>query len=242
MNFIESETHGTDCSIALLRLNRPKYANAYNNQMLSAMEQKLKSYARDNSVRALIITGDGREVFCAGADKNEIDRRRVIDGLNLVSKYVFDLIANLTIPTIAAINGAAIGGGLELALACDIRISTQTAKFALPEIKLGLTPAAGGLTRLPQTIGVSRAKEMILFGREIDAATALSWGLVSLLTEDVTKEALSLAMGVISKNPLALRLAKHILNVDYPSGRHDLSNMAQALLYEQIYQRGNNER
>ncbi|MEZ2338442.1 enoyl-CoA hydratase/isomerase family protein [Mucilaginibacter sp. RCC_168] len=241
MNFIECQLYGADQSIALLRLSRPKFANAYNNQMLSAMEQQLKAFAYDNSVRALIITGEGQRVFCAGADKNEIKSRRALDGLNLVSKYVFDLLANMTIPTIAAINGAAIGGGLELALACDIRITSQTAKFALPEIKLGLTPAAGGLTRLLQMVGVSRAKEMILFGREIDAERALEWGLVSQLSDDVISDALALATWVISQDPLALRLAKQIMNVDYSRERHDLSSMAQALLYEQKYQKKNNE-
>lgn len=237
MNFIECEIHGSDQRIALLRLNRPNYANAYDKQMLSALEQQLKIFAADDSIRGLIITGEGYHSFCAGADKNELKNRRALDGLNLFSKSVFDFLANMPIPTIAAINGAAIGGGFELALACDIRIMTQTAKFAFPEITLGLTPAAGGLTRLQQVIGVSRAKEMILFGREIDAATALTWGLVSQLSDDVIADAFSLSTWLVSQDPLALRLAKYILNVDSSHGRHDLSSIAQALLYEQKYQK-----
>jgi enoyl-CoA hydratase len=240
MNSIEFELHGLDQSIALLRLNRPDCANSYNSDMLLTLKRQMNSLTENNKVRALIITGRG-PVFCGGADKNEIVGRRMIDGLNLTSRQVFDMIASIPIPTIAAINGSAIGGGLELALACDIRIASPTAKFALPEITLGLTPAAGGMTRLLQIVGISRAKEMILFGREIDALKALSWGIISQLSDDVVSDAFGIAVWAVSQDQLALRLAKQIMNIDSSCERHDLSPLVQALLYEQKKQKQNYE-
>jgi enoyl-CoA hydratase len=205
--------------------------------MLHSLEQKLQTIAEEAFIRALIITGTGQQAFCAGADQDELKGRRTLDGLHLKSKKVFDLLARLPIPTIAAMNGAAIGGGLELALACDIRLSTPSAKFLLPELTLSLIPAAGGMIRLPNIIGKSRAKEMILFGRKLDAATALEWGLVSHVCDDVEAKALTLAIWVAAQDPLAMHLAKKVMGSDQCSEQHDLSAVVQALLYEQKYQK-----
>lgn len=237
-NLVQWITPDTNKAIALLRLNRPIRANAYNADMLNSLEQKIRTITEEKIVRALIITGEGVRAFCAGADKNELQGRRALDGLNLKSRELFDLLARLPIATIAAINGAAVGGGLELALACDIRVCTPTAKFSFPELSLGLNPAAGGMIRLPAIVGKSCAKEMILFGRELDAATALEWGLVSHVGNDFEAKALTLAEWTVRQDPLAMYLAKKVIDSDQSMGRHDLSAVVQALLYEQKYQKG----
>ena len=236
-DLVQWERVGDNKTIAILRLNHPQRANAYHTDMLHLLEQKLRTITEGACIRALIITGTGQRTFCAGADKDELKGRRVLDGLNLKSREVFDLLARLPIPTIAAMNGSAVGGGLELALACDIRLSTPSAKFSLPELTLSLTPAAGGMIRLPNIIGKNRAKEMILFGRELDAATALEWGLVSYVCHNVEEKAFALAMSAAAQDPLAMCLAKKVMNSDPCSTQNDLSSVVQALLYEQKYQK-----
>jgi enoyl-CoA hydratase/carnithine racemase len=237
-SLIQSTTHGASESIAILRLNRPERANAYNAIMLNLFEQKVRTIIDKKKVRVLIITGEGERAFCAGSDRDELKGRRILDGLNLKSRELFDLLAELPIPTIAAINGAVVGGGLELALACDIRVCTTTAKFSFPELSLGLSPAAGGMIRLPATVGRSCAKEMILFGRILDAATAFERGLVSYVGNDFETKALALAEWAAAQDSLAMSLSKKVIESDPHFSQHDLSAVVQALLYEQKHING----
>lgn len=230
-------TVGGDKRIAMIRLNRPSRANAYNSEMLNLIESAVRTNLATGKIHALIITGSGERAFCAGADRDELRTRRAEDGLDLRSREIFEYLAALPIPTVAAINGAAIGGGLELALACDIRVCAPTAKFSFPELSFGLSPAAGGMDRLPPAIGKSRAKEMILFGREIDAPTALDWGLVSYVCDDYEAKALALAEWAAAQDSLAMRLSKRIIDSNENSGRLNLNGVTQALLYERKFQK-----
>ena len=146
----------------------------------------------------------------------------------LYSQAVFDRLARHTAVSICAVQGAAVAGGCELALACDVRIAGPRARFSLPEVSLGLVPSAGGSTRLPAVVGPARAKEIILLGRSVDAETALAWGLVNEIHEDPVERALELGRSLLERDAVALRLAKQIL-VE-PSLEKE--RIAEALLYQ----------
>lgn len=213
---------------ALLTLHRPDKANAYDAFVLDAFAQALDAVTDDSTLRALVVCGAGRH-FCAGADLDELSARGPGDAFRLRSATLFDRLAALPVPTIAAVHGAALGGGLELALACDLRLAAHDAFFGLPETRLGLLPAAGAIARLPRAVGDARAREMIFTGRRIDASTALRYGLVQAVTEDsVCDAALALAEEICAADPLAVRLAKRALETPvaaYPAA-------AQAILYQ----------
>lgn len=223
--------------ICILQLNRPESANAYNAELLEGLLTTLKEIKSQPELRALMICSAGERSFCAGADRYELRERRLNDGIELLSRSVFDELAAIPIPTVACINGAAIGGGLELALACDIRVCSQNALFALPELSLCLTPAAGGMRRLPAIVGLGRAKEMILFQRRIDAIQAFRWGLVTYQGADFHSHAMTLAEQVALLDPMALRLAKTMLNATTHPMQLEFEAFAQAVLYEQQFQR-----
>ncbi|UUP17084.1 enoyl-CoA hydratase/isomerase family protein [Nitratireductor thuwali] len=165
-------------SFAVITLNRPDKLNALSFEVLRELDGRLDEVAR-LSVRALIVTGAGNKAFCAGADIEELRHRQLMEqkrGAEL-GQTIFEKIARLPVVSIAAINGYAFGGGLELALACTLRIVSANAKMGLPEIRLGLIPGYGGTQRLPRLIGEARALDIILTGRTIDAAEAcdFSW-------------------------------------------------------------------
>lgn len=230
MEFIKTKTIGASGQIASILLNRVEKANAYHTPMMVELQTTLEAIAASQTVRAVILVGSGSRSFCAGADLNELGTRNHLDAMRLLSRSVFDSLARLPMPTIAAINGAAFAGGLELALACDLRLCVSQARFSLPETKLGLIPAAGGVQRLADVIGTPRAKQLILFGQEIDADCARAWGLVSHVTDDLEAEALKWAELASQKDPLANRLAKLNMASHY-DGR--LEAVSQALLYNQ---------
>ncbi|UTY56171.1 enoyl-CoA hydratase-related protein [Massilia sp. erpn] len=225
--------------ICMLQLNRPAHANAYNTALLEALLAALRQLKEWPEVRALLICGAGERAFCAGADRHELKERRFQDGIDLLSRTVFDQLAALPLPTVACINGAAMGGGLELALACDARICSPHAVFALPELSLDLTPAAGGMRRLPALVGLGRAKEMILFQRRLDALEACNWGLVAHQGADYQSQALAWAARAAALDPLALRLAKQLLDVEAVPMQREFEAFTQALLYERNFQRVN---
>ncbi len=225
--------------ICLLQLNRPERANAYNTALLEALLVTLQAIKSQPALRALVICGAGDRSFCAGADRRELKGRRFNDGIELLSRVAFDELAALPIPTVACINGGAIGGGLELALACDLRVCTPTAVFALPELSLGLTPAAGGMRRLPALIGLGRAKEMILFQRRLDAVQACNWGLVTYQGEDYRSRAMALTEQAAVLDPMALGLAKKLLDAKMHSMQREFEAFTQAILYERNFQRMN---
>ena len=218
-----------------LRFNRPHKANAYNALMLELLGQGVAAFDRDPHARVLLISGHGRAHFCAGADLEELADRGYEAGLDLQSATCFNHLANSPKVTIAAINGAAIGGGMELALACDLRVCSETAVFRLPETNYGLMPAAGGTYRLPAIVGMARAKEIVLGGMEWNARQAYNFGLVSKVVEPnyLINFSLRWAGEIASKNLVALRLAKQALSLQAPNAHgHAVSCLSEALLYE----------
>ncbi|MDB5816686.1 MAG: short chain enoyl-CoA hydratase, partial [Rhizobacter sp.] len=186
-------------NVAVVHLNRPDRMNTLGGTMKPDLARAFFELARqDDSVRAVLITGTGDRAFCAGADIKERAGHTPSGTQYFVAqKYTHDLFRNLEEfekPVIAAINGVALGGGLEIALCCDIRIASDTARFGLPEIKLGVIPAAGGTQRLPRLIGEARAKELILTADLVDAETALRLGIVSRVVPQAELMATALAL------------------------------------------------
>ena len=223
-------------SIATLTIDRPAVKNALNLETVNEVRAALTALAANQDVGVLIITGGGETAFVSGADINDIRARGRDEGLAAINSSLFAEIERFPRPTIAAINGYALGGGCELALACDIRIASDTAKFGQPELGLGIIPGAGGTQRLPRLIGMGRAKYLILTGESVDAKQALEIGLVSAVTPpgQLQIRARELAKKILRQGPLAARLAKVALNaaarVDMDSGLL-IETLAQALCY-----------
>ena len=206
-------------NVAVVTLNRPDRMNTLGGSMKPDLAHVFFELARgDERVRAVLVTGAGDRAFCAGADIKERAGSQVIGTDYFVAqKATHDLFRNIEEfekPVIAAINGVALGGGLEIALCCDIRIACSSARFGLPEIKLGVIPAAGGTQRLPRLIGEARAKELILTADLIDAETALRYGIISrvLAQAELMPAALELAQRIAEHPPLAVRFAKRAIN------------------------------
>jgi enoyl-CoA hydratase len=196
-------------SLAIVTVNRPDKLNALNATVIAELDKAFTELAQREQVRAIILTGAGR-AFVAGADIAEIadaaDGPAGLEALSQVGSRVFTKIERLNKPVIAAVNGFALGGGLELALACHVRLASEGAKFGLPEAKLGLIPGYGGTQRLPRLIGTGRAMQMILTGGMIDANTAASFGLVNAVypNEVLMDVARSMAKEMMANGPLAL--------------------------------------
>ena len=223
-------------SIATLIIDRPEVRNALDLDTVAAVREALGRLETDASVGVVIITGAGESAFVSGADINDIRERGRDEGLAAINSSLFAEIERFPRPTIAAVNGYAFGGGCELALACDIRIASDTAKFGQPELGLGIIPGAGATQRLPRLVGMGRAKHMILTGEVIDAKQALEIGLVSAIAPagQLQLRARELAKKILRQGPLAARLAKIALNasarVDMDSGLL-IETLAQALCY-----------
>jgi enoyl-CoA hydratase/carnithine racemase len=222
--------------IAVVTLNRPEARNAINLEVVNELHMALETLGRDGATRVLILTGAGKAAFASGADIRELRERRAADALRGINSSLFLAVERFPLPTIAAVNGYALGGGCELALACDLRIASETARFGQPEVGLGIIPAAGATYRLPRIVGAGRARELILTGRIIDADEALAIGLVNRVVPDdrVLEEARSTALLIARKGPLALRAAKMALQVSVygPDAGHDAERLAQAILFE----------
>jgi len=200
---------GKSNRLAWLTLNRPEKLNALNNEVLSELEKVIASLEQDPEVGALVITGSGEKAFVAGADIAEL---KTLDTAGariqaLRGQAVFQRIEAMAKPVIAAVNGFALGGGCELALACHIRIASENARFGLPEVSLGVLPGYGGTQRLPRLVGKGVALDMILSGEMIPAAEALRMGLVSRVVPaaDLHATAEKLGRTLLSRGPLALR-------------------------------------
>ncbi|QWX83779.1 enoyl-CoA hydratase/isomerase family protein [Cellulophaga sp. HaHaR_3_176] len=171
-------------NLATITINRPTKLNALNKATISELHDAFKNLNKDETVKVIIITGSGEKAFVAGADIAEFSDFSEKEGGKLAAKgqkKLFDYIENLSKPVIAAVNGFALGGGLELAMACHFRVASDNAKMGLPEVSLGVIPGYGGTQRLPQLIGKGRANEMIMTAGMIDASKALSYGLVNYL-------------------------------------------------------------
>lgn len=221
-----------DGPVLYLRLDRPDRAHAYNAAVLEALATALSAIEAQPPA-VLVVESTGSGAFCAGADLKEMAQAPPLQALDLRSQLLFTRLARLPCVSIAAIQGAAVAGGLELALACDLRVAGPKARFWLPETALGILPSAGGTTRLARLIGVSRAKEVILGGRQVDAETALNWGLVHRLAEDPHAETALWASQIVQRNPLALRLAKQILDTSESQASLALERVSEALLYSE---------
>ncbi|PEZ80635.1 enoyl-CoA hydratase [Bacillus sp. AFS017274] len=205
-----------DNGIALVTLNRPDAANALSTELLHCLVEGLYELRRDSNLRTVILTGAGKKAFCAGADLKEragMNDDKVRETVKLIGDTI-TAVENLPVPVIAAINGSAFGGGLELALACDIRIASETAKVGLTETSLGIIPGAGGTQRLPRIVGMPTAKELIYTARRLDAKTAHALKIISHVysPQHLLEEAKKLAGEIAVNAPLALRAAKAAIN------------------------------
>ncbi|XP_048395520.1 enoyl-CoA hydratase domain-containing protein 2, mitochondrial isoform X3 [Stegostoma tigrinum] len=211
-------------------MNRPHARNSLGNVFVTQLEEAVEDLCQDKSVRVVLFKSQIKGVFCAGADLKERAQMSNTEVGHFVRRLqnLMNNIALLPMPTIAAIDGYALGGGLELALACDLRVAASSAKMGLIEVTRGLLPGAGGSQRLPRTVGIGLAKELIFTGRQIDGEQAMSMGLVNNavrqndLGDAAYQKALDLAKEILPQGPVALRMAKQAMNrgieVDIASG------------------------
>ena len=203
------ETSLDEHGVALLRLNRPQARNALSPEMMEQLIAELERLDPGPEIRCVVIAGSD-EVFAAGADIKAMSERSFAEALTHPSSSFWRRLAAVKTPTIAAVSGYALGGGCELALACDMIVASDTAVFGQPEITLGIIPGGGGTQRLARVIGKQRTMELVLTGRRFDADAGLSMGLVNKVAEDGRwlEEALELAQAVAERPPIAARLAK----------------------------------
>jgi enoyl-CoA hydratase/carnithine racemase len=222
--------------LATVTINRPEVRNALNAQVLADIRAALARLRTDDEVGAVVFTGAGDKAFVAGADINQLRHYTIESGLVSEMQRLYDEVEAFEKPTIAAVNGFALGGGCELAMACDIRIAAEHARFGLPETTLSVLPAAGGTQRLARLVGTGRAIELILTGRFADAAEALRIGLVTsvVAADELAGEARRVAEQILAKGPLAVRLAKLVIRAGMDADQHTglvVERLAQALLY-----------
>jgi enoyl-CoA hydratase len=212
--------------IAIVKINRPKALNALNATTVYELSALFDELAVNDAVKVIIVTGSGDKSFVAGADIVEMKTKTAIEGRRWgqLAQGVFNKIENIAKPVIAAVNGYALGGGCELAMACDIRIASEKAKFGQPEVSLGISPGFGGTQRLPRLIGKGRAKELLFTADMIDAAEAYRIGLANRVTkpEELIDVAKTMAKKIMSRAPIAVQVCKSAVNegldVDLDSG------------------------
>ncbi|TDK64065.1 enoyl-CoA hydratase/isomerase family protein [Bacillus salipaludis] len=219
-------------SIGIIKMNRPDVRNALDSQTLTEISYALESLENDDGVGVIVFTGAGEKAFAAGADIRQLREKQPLDALFPGMSGIYRRIENCTKATIAAVNGFALGGGCELAMACDIRIAAQHAKFGLPELNLSIIPGAGGTQRLARIIGKGRSIDMILTGEIITAKRAEEIGLVSEVVsmEDLWQAAKAKAEKILAKGPFAVRMAKLVINRGFDT------DMDTALLIEKLSQ------
>ena len=202
--------------IGIVILNRPEQMNALDTHLIDQLSNLLEEIAKDDGIRVVILTGS-EKFFCVGADVLEISKIDTAVKAHAFFSYIrsfFEKVEEFEKPVIAAISGFALGGGCELALACDLRIAAENAKIGLPEIKLGIIPGGGGTQRLTRIIGMTKTKELLYTGDFIDAQEALSVGLVNKVTpvKSLINESKKMASKIATKPPFAIRMAKHAVN------------------------------
>jgi enoyl-CoA hydratase/carnithine racemase len=223
-------------AVATLTFDRPSVRNALNLETVNECHAALRDLAERRDVGVLILTGAGETAFVSGADINEMRRRTRDDGLAAINSSLFAAVERFPRPTIAAVNGYALGGGCELAIACDIRVAAEHAKFGQPELGLGIIPGAGATQRLPRIVGLGHAKHLVLTGEIIDAKRAFEIGLVTAVVPAAAllQTAREIAARILRQGPLAARLAKLALNasarVDLDSGLL-IETLAQTICY-----------
>lgn len=205
--------------IGTLTINRPKSLNALNTQVLEDLHEALIEIDQDKEIDVLIITGAGDRAFIAGADITEMKDKDALEGRSFSNfgNKVFSMLDNLSQPTIAAVNGFALGGGAELAMACDIRIGSEYSKFGQPEVGLGIIPGFGGTQRLSRLVGLAKAKELIYTGKTIKADEAKDIGLVNdvVAADELMDTAIELAQLILKQAPLAVKASKRAINRGY---------------------------
>lgn len=231
---VRREQHG---AVALLVLDRPEKMNALDQAMVDALHAALATLeAEVDDVSAVVLTGAGERAFVAGADIAELRERRADDARAAINARLFDRLARLPMPTIAAVRGFALGGGCELAIACDLRVAGRSARFGQPEVGLGIIAAAGGTYRLPALVGLGRARELLFTGRIVDADEALAIGLCERVVEDavVVEAALELAGAIARNDALAVRMTKRQLARITHGGPEAIAaeSETQAVLFE----------
>ena len=224
MNFnnIISETSK---GLTTIIINRPSKLNALNEETINELHHAFKTAEQDRKTKVIIITGSGEKAFVAGADISEFADFSIAEGKNLAAKgqaLLFDFVANLATPVIAAVNGFALGGGLELAMAAHFRIASDNAKMGLPEVSLGVIPGYGGTQRLPQLIGKGRAMEMIMTAGMIDAKTAHNYGLVNHVTtqEELMEFTQKIASKIMRNSSVAIASAIAAINAGFEGGEN----------------------
>lgn len=222
MNFENILVHKKN-SLAQITINRPRKLNALNKSTINELSLAFKELEDDNSIRVIILTGSGEKAFVAGADISEFAHFTVDEGRGLAKigqELLFDYVENLSTPVIAAVNGFALGGGLELAMCCHFRIASDNAKMGLPEVSLGVIPGYGGTQRLPQLVGKGKAMEMIMTAGMISAKEAKEYGLVNQVTtqEELLSVAEKIASKIMSNSSLAISAAIRAINASFEDG------------------------
>jgi len=218
-NILSEHSNG----ITTITINRPKKLNALNKETIQELHEAFDAANTDTSTKVIIVTGSGEKAFVAGADISEFADFDVENGAKLAAKgqeILFDFVENLSTPVIAAVNGFALGGGLELAMAAHFRLASDTAKMGLPEVSLGVIPGYGGTQRLPQLVGKGRAMELVMTAGMIDAATALNYGLVNHVVsqEELLPLAEKIAGKIMRNSSVAIGAAIKAVNANYKDG------------------------
>ncbi len=227
-----------DCGVATLTVNRPDAMNALDLEHAQALRDRLEELAADEDVRVVLMTGAGEKAYVAGADINYLQALGVMEGRRWgeLGQRCATLLETMPKPTVAAINGFALGGGCELALACDIRLASSTARLGQPEVNLGIIPGWGGTQRLARTTTLGYAKELVFTGRMVGADEALAHGLVEQVhpPEELMAEARKLCAELASKSPVALAYAKEAANLAL-QGDHRGNLETEARLFSMLF-------
>ena len=215
----------TENNIATVTINRPTKLNALNVATISDLHKAFKTLAKNNEIQVIILTGTGEKAFVAGADISEFAHFSVKEGMQLAAEgqeKLFDFIENLKTPVIAAVNGFALGGGLELAMACHFRVASENAKMGLPEVSLGVIPGYGGTQRLPQLIGKGRAMEMIMTAGMVSAEDAYRTGLVNHVVPqaELLEFCNGIAQKILKNSPYAISKAIKAVNANFKEGKN----------------------
>lgn len=223
--------------IAVLTIHRPEKRNALNLALVRRLSDRLDELLEDVHLRAVVIRGAGEKAFVAGADIAELEKRDAEESLAGINSGLFRKIEEYPWPVVAAIHGWTLGGGMELAMACDIRIAAPSARFGQPELNLGILPAAGGMHRLPALVGMGVAKDLVLTGRILTAEEALGFGLISRIVpeNELLEHALEVARSIAQMGRLSSKLAKGVMNSLFrvrPDVAALLESSAQAVLFE----------
>ena len=218
-NILSEESNG----ITTIIINRPKKLNALNRDTIEELHEAFDAANKDKSTKVIIVTGSGEKAFVAGADISEFADYDVSEGKKLAAKgqeLLFDFVENLSTPVIAAVNGFALGGGLELAMSCHFRVASDNAKMGLPEVSLGVIPGYGGTQRLPQLVGKGRAMEMIMTAGMIDANQALNYGLVNYVTtqDQLLPLCEKIATKISRNSSVAIGVAISAINANFKDG------------------------